>query len=331
MGRKKQLTDEEIGKIKVLKEQNFSNRQIAKYLNRSDFVIRSYLKQPEKYRKNYRGRKKEALSATDKRAILRIASNSRCSAKTIAEQSGVSASVRTVQRFLKKTPTIKRKKLKGKPVLKENHKRKRLEFARHHMTWKEEWKEVIFTDEKKFNLDGADGYCYYYHDLRKEEQFISRRQHGGGSVMLWGSISYKGVVELSVMEGRQDSKKYLDILKNAKLKIRDVMGADNWILQQDNAAIHTAKLIKTWLKEEKITYLDWPALSPDLNIIENVWGWLSRKVYENGRQFSSKNQLLNTIKSEWEKIPQSYIKTLYESMPNRIFDVINKNGSWTKY
>ncbi|CAH2087962.1 unnamed protein product [Euphydryas editha] len=67
------------------------------------------------------------------------------------------------------------------------------------MTCKLEW-QVIFTDEKKFNLYGPDGYAYYFHDLRKEEMYLSRRHSDLGSIMVWGSICYKGVLELVMLE-----------------------------------------------------------------------------------------------------------------------------------
>lgn len=70
-----------------------------------------------------------------------------------------------------------------KPPLTEKHKMERLLFAEQHVTWEKKWHQVIFSDEKKFNLDGPDGYKCYYHDLRKEEKILSRRQMGGGSVM----------------------------------------------------------------------------------------------------------------------------------------------------
>ena len=48
----------------------------------------------------------------------------------------------------------------------------------------------FFSDEKKFNLDGPDGFRYYWHDLRKEPK--SKRVQGGGNVMAWDAFSSLG-------------------------------------------------------------------------------------------------------------------------------------------
>jgi len=50
----------------------------------------------------------------------------------------------------------------------------RLNFARSHTTWSKEKRFVVFSDEKKFNLEGPDGYNYYFHDMRKEEHILDR-------------------------------------------------------------------------------------------------------------------------------------------------------------
>ncbi|KAG3095181.1 hypothetical protein PI125_g16317 [Phytophthora idaei] len=42
--------------------------------------------------------------------------------------------------------------------------------------------------------------------------------------------------------------------------------------------------------------MEWPAKSPDLNPIENMWGVLARAVYANGRQFETRGSLISTIK-----------------------------------
>ncbi len=48
---------------------------------------------------------------------------------------------------------------------------------------------MVFSDEKKFNLDGPDGFSMYWHDLRKEEKYFSTCQNGGRGLMLWGAVS----------------------------------------------------------------------------------------------------------------------------------------------
>jgi hypothetical protein len=65
------------------------------------------------------------------------------------------------------------------PPLTEQHKAKRLDFAKMHMGWSDkDWEKVIFSDEKKWNLDGPDGNSYYWHDMRKSPGIFSQRQQG---------------------------------------------------------------------------------------------------------------------------------------------------------
>jgi len=56
-------------------------------------------------------------------------------------------------------------------------------------------------------------------------------------------------------------------------------------LQHDGTSVHGSNYTKDFLDEKGIDVLPWPTKSPDLNIIENVWGMLKRAVYKEGRQF----------------------------------------------
>ena len=71
---------------------------------------------------------------------------------------------------------------------------------------------------------------------------------------------------------------------------------EEWIFQQDNAAIHNASITKKYLLEEKIRLFDHQACSPDLNPKENFWGLIVAKVYEGGWQCSAISELKNNLR-----------------------------------
>ena len=71
------------------------------------------------------------------------------------------------------------------------------------------------------------------------------------------------------------------------------MGND-FVLQQDNCSIHVSKLMKEWMAKVNMTTLEWPARSPDLNLIENVREMLAQLVYD-GPEITKEAQL-------WERI-----------------------------
>lgn len=74
------------------------------------------------------------------------------------------------------------------------HEKVRIEWAKNHVTWcLSDWKDVKFTDEKKINPDGPDGFAYRWNDLRKGPDDFSSRQQGGKSLIVWGAFPYNGV------------------------------------------------------------------------------------------------------------------------------------------
>ena len=75
-----------------------------------------------------------------------------------------------------------------------------------------------------------------------------------------------------------------------------------------------------------IKTLNWPAYSPDLNPIENLWGILCNNLYCNNKQYENTDELINAIKEEWQKIDQNMLKDLVKSIPNRLVEVVKNKG-----
>ena len=120
--------------------------------------------------------------------------------------------------------------------------------------------------------------------------------------MFWGGFSYNGTLKLQKIDANLNSIGYTDLLKNAfENGLEDIKFYENKkiMFQQDNAPIHCSKYTINWLKsEDNIKLLKWPSKSPDLNPIENLWGYLTHKVYDGKKQYNSKEELEKSIIKE---------------------------------
>jgi len=75
----------------------------------------------------------------------------------------------------------------------------------------------------------------------------------------------------------------------------------------------------------------WPAKSPDLNPIENLWGILAYKVYEHGRQFETVHELKEFVLKAWKEIKPETLRNLVSSMKDRCISVLKRKGELIEY
>ena len=78
------------------------------------------------------------------------------------------------------------------------------------------------------------------------------------------------------------------------------MGLSDFIFQQDNDPKHTSRIAKRFFLEKNIKTLDWPAMSPDMNPIENLWDLI--KVRVASKQPKNIRELKSKIVEVWNEI-----------------------------
>ncbi len=195
-----------------------------------------------------------------------------------------------------------------------------------------QWSKVLFSDESKFCISfGNQGPRVWRKSGEAQNPCCLKSSvKFPQSVMIWAAMSSAGVGPLCFLKSTVNAAIYQEILDHFMLPSADKLYGDaDFIFQQDLAPAHTAKGTKSWFNDHGVTVLDWPANSPDLNPIDNLWGIVKRKMRDT--RSNNADELKATVKETWASIPPQQCHKLITSMPRRIEAVIKAKGAPTKY
>uniref|UniRef100_K3X959 Transposase Tc1-like domain-containing protein n=1 Tax=Globisporangium ultimum (strain ATCC 200006 / CBS 805.95 / DAOM BR144) TaxID=431595 RepID=K3X959_GLOUD len=138
----------------------------------------------------------QSVTEHEKRQIIRSVSVGTLPAAKAKEKLQLACSVRTIQRVINDVDWLKYRKINAAPALTKRHKEACVRWAEE-MALVDgiEWCQVVFSDEKKWDLDGPDGMRYQWVDLRRPEKLNVRRHRGKKTA-------------LKILEGKQDSANF---------------------------------------------------------------------------------------------------------------------------
>lgn len=312
-----------------------SAQDIARKLNRDKRTVQRLLNKYRRTgstdRKEGSGRKRATTPREDHLIKWSAVRNRRMFATEIKTDLGLEVSTRTIRNRLHEFG-LKSYWSAKKPFINAINRQKRVAWVKEHLNWTpEQWDSVLWSDESPFMLRFAGRVrVWRFHNERYSPDTTVATVKHDKKINVWGCFSTAGVGRLYLVKGNLDQHQYHSILIHHMVPSAKVLFPKGpWIFQQDNDPKHTSNKVQNYLANKKFQVMTWPAQSPDLNPIENLWSFLDQRLRD--RKPNSEEELFQAIKDGWDNIPRSYLQDLVRSMPRRCQAVIDSKGFATRY
>ncbi len=150
-------------------------------------------------------------------------------------------------------------------------------------------------------------------------------------VTVWAGVSSQYRTALHLVNGTVTIRYYLNNIINPVIVPLHEQHRPDFIFMDDNAPAHQGHIIRERLLEAGVPQIEWPALSPDLNPIENLWDQLSHRVEGHNHAPQNLNDLRAALQEERNAMPQQTTSRLVYSMRHRCQAVIDAQGHMTSW
>ncbi len=136
--------------------------------------------------------------------------------------------------------------------------------------------------------------------------------------------------QLACLEGTMNAERYIKVLEQHMLPSRQCLFQGRpCLFQQDNAKPHTAAITTAWLRSRRVRVPNWPACSPDLSPIENIWRIIKRKIRQDDHKFFSSLKPISG--KNGTKFQHQKLQKLTTSMPRCLQTVLKRRRDATPW
>ena len=150
--------------------------------------------------------------------------------------------------------------------------------------------------------------------------------------MVWAGISRGGRIDLHIaMRGMMTSVRYWDDILDVYVRPYAGVIGSQFILVDDNARPHRARVVEDYFQQEAIIHVDWPVRSPDLNPIEHVLNMPQVAILRSPVHPRTLAELGNALTEKWNNLEMAAIQRLIASMRRRCWAVIASRGLHPSY
>ena len=152
-------------------------------------------------------------------------------------------------------------------------------------------------------------------------------------------VSIHDVGPSAKLDSRLSGLVYVELLDTVFVDyIKSTFGTLECYWIDDNCPAHTLTIVSQWfeccnaLHGINLKLIRLPAYSPDLNIIENFWGYTQFELLYD-RTMTTYDQLWIAVSRHWYRLNSKsyYIAKLIDSVPRRLEEVVRSDGWPIKY